>query len=285
MRQLTHTIAANGLNHFIRDSGDVAAPAAILLHGFPDTSSVWSSVTPLLVAGGFRIIAPDLRGFGETDIPSKLSDYDIQTGAASDILAIMDHLNIARAHLVGHDFGAPVAWFLAANHPARFISLAALSVGHTRAYLAAGAEQRRRSAYILVHQLRGICEWLYRRDDWALLRRNLDSIRDIDETIASLSRPGRLTASLNWYRANIDLKRMIFPPAKGALGEEVVRIPTLGVWPDREKYLVERQMTASGAYVDAPWTYEKLPGAGHWLQVDAPDALAALLLRHWRATA
>ncbi len=285
MRRHVHHIAANGLAHFVRDSGDEGGPAAILLHGFPDTSAVWDAVTPLLVAGGFRIIAPDMRGFGETDIPARLPGYDIRTGAAVDVVAILDHLKIERAHLVGHDFGAPVAWILAAARPERFISLSALSVGHMRAYLAAGAEQRRRSAYILVHQLRGICEWLYRRKDWTLLRRHWDSIRDIDETIAALSRPGRLTAGLNWYRANIDLKRMIFPPAEGALGEEVVRIPTLGVWPDREKYLVERQMTASAAYVDAPWTYEKLGNASHWLQVDAPDALAALLLRHWRAAA
>lgn len=285
MRRNIHRISANGLAHFVSDSGNVSAPAAILLHGFPDTSAVWSKVTPLLVAGGFRIIAPDMRGFGETDMPERPRDYDIQTGAATDVIAILEHLKIARAHLVGHDFGAPVAWFLAAARPELFISLSALSVGHMRAFLSAGAEQRRRSAYILVHQLRGVCEWLYRREDWALLRRHWDSIRDIDETIAALSRPGRLTAGLNWYRAIIDLKRMIFPPAEGDLGEEVVRIPTLGVWPDREKYLVERQMTGSARYVDAPWTYEKLAGAGHWLQVDAPDALAALLLRHWRATA
>ncbi len=285
MRAVAHRINGNGLTHFVRDSGDEAAPAAILLHGFPDTSAVWSKVAPLLVAGGFRVIAPDMRGFGETEMPQRLRDYDIQAGAAADVVAILDHLNIARAHLVGHDFGAPVAWFLAAAKPARFITLTALSVGHMRAYLSAGAEQKRRSAYILVHQLRGICEWLYRRNDWALLRRHWRSIRDMDETIAALSRPGRLTAGLNWYRANIGLKRMFLPPAEGAMGEETVEIPTLGIWPEREKYLVERQMFGSGAYVDAPWTYERLAGAGHWLQVDAPDTLAALLLRHWWAAA
>ena len=278
----THRIVANGLTHFVRDSGDEHAPAAILLHGFPDSSAVWSKVTPLLVAGGFRVIAPDLRGFGETDIPARLADYDIQTGAAVDVVAILYHLKIERAHIVGHDFGAPVAWALAAQKPERFLSLAALSVGHTRAFLKAGAEQKRRSFYILVHQLRGVCEWLYRRDDWALLRRHWDAARDIEDVIAQLSRPGRLTAGLNWYRANISLRRMLFPPAIGEFGDERVPVPTLGVWSDGEKYLVEAQMTGSGAYVDALWTYERIDGASHWLQVDAPDKLAALLLRHWR---
>ncbi len=283
MRQITHHIEANGLTHFVRDSGGEDTPVAVLLHGFPDSSEVWDAVTPLLVAEGCRVIAPDMRGFGETEIPARLADYDIQTGAIVDVIAILDQLKITRAHLVGHDFGAPVAWALAAQRPDRFISLSALSVGHTRAFLAAGAEQRRRSFYMLVHQLRGICEWLYRRDDWALLRKHWNADRNIDETIQRLARPGRLTAGLDWYRANISLKRMVFPPAEGEFGEERVRIPTLGVWPSGEKYLVEAQMIASKDYVDAPWTYERIDGASHWLQVDAPAPLAALLVSHWRA--
>lgn len=285
MREATHRIPANGLTHFVRDSGEENAPAAILLHGFPDSSVVWSAVTPLLVEGGYRVIAPDMRGFGETDMPERLADYDIQSGAAVDVVAILDHLKIDRAHIVGHDFGAPVAWSLAAQQPERFISLAALSVGHSRAFLAAGAEQKRRSFYILVHLLRGVCEWLYRLNDWALLRRQWDGIRAIDETIAQLSRPGRLTAGLNWYRANISFKRMLSPPAEGEFGEETIRIPTLGVWTDGDKYLGEAQMTGSKEYVEAPWTYERIDGVGHWMQDDAPDRLAALLLRHWRAAA
>jgi pimeloyl-ACP methyl ester carboxylesterase len=283
MRAAAHRLSANGLSHFVRDSGEESAPAAILLHGFPDSSAVWDRLTPLLCAAGFRIIAPDLRGFGDTDMPPRLADYEIAGGAAVDVVAILETLKIARAHLVGHDFGAPVAWGLAAQQPARFLSLTALSVGHPRAYLAAGAEQKRRSLYIVAHQMRGLCEWLYRRNDWALLRRHWDAGPDIDETIRQLSRPGRLTAGLNWYRANIPLRRMLFGGA--ALGEEVVRVPTLGVWPSAEKYLVEEQMRASAQWVDASWTYERLDGAGHWLQVDAPDRLAALLVRHWRAAA
>ena len=112
MRAVAHRIDANGLRHFIRDSGDEDAPAAILLHGFPDSSAVWNDVTPLLVASGFRVIAPDMRGFGETDIPETLADYDIRSGAGADVIAILDHLKIERAHLVGHDFGAAVAWAL-----------------------------------------------------------------------------------------------------------------------------------------------------------------------------
>ena len=282
MRQVAHRIPANGLTHFVRDSGIEAAPAAILLHGFPDSSAVWDAVTPFLVDGGYRVIAPDLRGFGETEIPERLADYDIRTGAGADMIAILDHLKISRAHVVGHDFGAPVAWMLAAQHPDRFVSLSALSVGHTRAFLAAGPEQKRRSLYIVMHQLRGVCEWLYRPNDWALLRRHWKA-GPIEQAIARLARPGRLTAGLNWYRANISFRRMLFPPAEGEFGHERVSIPTLGVWSSGEKYLVEAQMTASSGFVDAPWTYARIDGASHWLQIDAPERLAALLLSHWRS--
>jgi len=279
----THRIVANGLSHFARDSGDEGATPALLLHGFPDSSAVWDALTPLLVRGGYRVIAPDMRGFGETDMAARVIDYDIRTGAAVDVIALLEALNISRAHLVGHDFGAPVAWMLAAQSPERFISLSALSVGHIRAFIAAGAEQKRRSLYILIHQFRGLCEWLYRRNDWELLRTHWEGTRDVNETIRLLSRPGRLTAGLNWYRSNASLARMLAPPITGAAEPERVSIPTLGIWPAGDKYLVENQMTRSSEYVDGPWNYACIERASHWVQEDAPEDLATLLLGHWRA--
>lgn len=282
MRAETQRISANGLSHFVRDSGDADAPAAILLHGFPDSSAVWTKVTPPLVSAGFRVIAPDLRGFGETDMAASVADYDIQNGAFKDVLAIMDALKIGLAHVAGHDFGAPVAWMLAAQRPERFKTLTALSVGHTRAYLKAGWEQKWRGAYILFHQLRGLCEAAYRANDWALLRKHWSAHGDIQETVRLLSRPGRLTAGLNWYRANISLDRILKPPPVGTFGEEIVRIPTLGIWSDGEAYLTEAQMTGSEDYVDAPWRYERINGASHWIPYDAPDALSRSMISHWR---
>lgn len=282
MRIVTHTIPTNGLEHFIRDSGDEVAPVVILLHGFPDSSLVWEKVTPHLVDAGFRVIVPDLRGFGKTDMAPRKADYEINKGSIPDIVEIAHALNIKRAHIVGHDFGAPVAWGLAARHPDLFISLTAISAGHVRAYLKAGPQQLRMSWYILFHQLRGICETAYRFNDWILFRRHWSPHGDMDGVIANLSRPGRLTAGLDWYRANISLGRMIRQPGFGAFGEEIVRIPTLGVWSDGEKYLSEQQMIASAKYVRAPWRYERIDGASHWISYDAPDRLAALLIDHWR---
>lgn len=279
-----HFIEANGLTHYVRDSGNRNAPAAMLLHGFPDSSDVWDLVTPSLVEGGYRIIAPDLRGFGRTDMPAQVKDYDIRTGAAPDILGVLDALEINRAHLAGHDFGAPVAWTLAAQHKERFATLTALSVGHPRAYMAAGARQKLMSWYIVMHQARGLCEWLYRRDDWALLRKHWARHGDIDKAIAFLSRPGRLTAGLNWYRANFSIARLADMAKAADPSQEIVRIPTMGVWSDGDKYLAEDQMTRSARFVDAPWRYERVSGASHWISYDAPAQLAALLLSHWNNT-
>ena len=218
-------VEANGLRHAVRMFGDKNAPAAILLHGFPNSSALWDDVAPLVAKKGYRVVLPDLRGFGETDMAPNVEDYEINRGAIPDIIALMDKLNIQKAHIVGHDFGAPVAWGLAAQHRDRFHSLTAISVGHARAYLKAGMKQKLMSWYILFHQMRGICEALYRFNDWAVLRSHWSAHGDIDSVIANLSRPGRLTASLNWYRSNISVARMLKPPPLGAFGEEIVRIP------------------------------------------------------------
>jgi pimeloyl-ACP methyl ester carboxylesterase len=278
-----HRIAANGLTHFVRDEGLADAPAAMLLHGFPDSADLWAAMTPTLVGAGFRIVVPDLRGFGRTDMATRTAAYDIYAGAVPDVLAILDALKLARVHLVGHDFGAAVAWALAAQAEGRFLTLTAVSVGHPRAFLSAGVEQKLKSWYIVVHQFCGLAEAIYRLNDWAFLRRFCAGKTDVAATIAMLKRRGRLTAGLRWYRANVGLARMLRPPPPGRLGEEIVRIPTMGVWSDGDRYLTEAQMSASARYVEAPWRYERMGAAGHWIPLDEPERLSALLIGHWRA--
>ncbi len=282
MRSDAHRVNANGLEHFVRDYGPVGGRAALLMHGFPDSGSLWEKIAPPLGAAGYRVIVPDMRGFGQTDMPQSLEEYELRRGAIPDMVAILDALAISKAHIVGHDFGAAVAWALAAERPDRCLTLAALSVGHPRAFLAAGAAQKWRSLYIVFHQFRGLCEAAYRANDWAILRRHWSGHGDIEEAIALLDRPGRLTAGLNWYRSNISFARMFRPPAPGAMGPERVSIPALGVWSDGDPYLTERQMELSGDFVDGLWRYERIMGVGHWIPLDAPDRLAALLIGHWQ---
>jgi pimeloyl-ACP methyl ester carboxylesterase len=190
------------------------------------------------------------------------------------MVAILDALGIDRAHVVGHDWGAGLAWALAAYVPARVERLVVMSVGHPNTLRQPSIAQREKAWYQLLFQFAGIAEELIKRDDWSLFRQMLGDARDVDRYVADLSRPGALTAGLNWYRANAtpaqELERTRpFPD---------VDVPTLGIWSSGDAYLTEEGLLGSSEYVSGPWRYERIEGAGHWLQLDAPERVNELLL-------
>ena len=245
----------------------------LLLHGWPDTGDLWRHQISALTAAGYRTIAPDLRGFGESDMPDAIEDYAI-TKSVADMVAVLDQLEIERAHVVGHDFGAPVAWALAAFVPDRVEKLVAMSVGHPETRRTRTIEQREKSWYMLLFQFSGVAEELLTRNDWQLFREWLRNDGDIDRYIADLSRPDALTAGLSWYRANV-------PPHR-ELGDSPrvpnVAAPTLGIWSSGDNYLTEEPVVHSAQYVDGPWRYERIENASHWLQLDQPDRVNELLV-------
>ena len=120
----------------------------ILLHGFPDSNYVWRDVIPLLVNAGYKVIAPDQRGFGESDAPEGKENYDMER-IAKDAVAILDALNIKKAKLVAHDWGAMIGWLLAGKYPEQFENYTAISVGHSKAYAAAGFEQKKKDSKLI----------------------------------------------------------------------------------------------------------------------------------------
>jgi pimeloyl-ACP methyl ester carboxylesterase len=252
---------------------DVAGEGApvVLLHGWPDTAALWRRQTAALSAAGLRALAPDLRGFGRSDKPERTADYAIHHHV-SDVLAVLDDAGIERAHVVGHDWGAAIAWALAMAAPERVDHLVALSVGHPAAFRRAGLAQLRRSWYMGLFQLPGIAERALSAGDWNGLRRT--GHPDVERVIAELSRPGAVTASLQIYRANAGPQQLV----RGLPEMRPVTVPTMGVWSTRDAALTERQMVASGPCVRAPWRYERLEGPGHWMQLEAPDAVNRLLL-------
>ncbi len=254
----------------VRVDGD--GPAVVMLHGWPDTSDVWRYQMPVLVAGGYRVIAPDLRGFGGTTRPAEVSAYAVRHLVA-DVVALLDNLQIDRAHLVGHDWGAAVAWVAAASLPDRVATLTALSVGHPAAFARAGLRQLEKSWYMLLFQFSGIAEEWLSANQFRNLRR-WSSHPDIDAVVERLNDPGALTASLNIYRANSSAKSLLKPTRR--LPE--VQAPTLGVWSSRDLALTEKSMTGSADYVRGPWRYERLQGVGHWMQLEVADELNNLLL-------
>lgn len=255
----------------VRDAG--SGPAVILLHGFPDTGDLWRHQVPALVAAGFRTIVPDLRGRGATQRPPEVADY-AQSNSLQDVLAILDALGLERAHVVGHDFGAGLAWLVASLAPQRVDRLVALSVGFPGAAGKPDLEALQKAWYRILIQAEGTAEELFKQDDWYLLRTLLRGAVDTDRYIEILSEPGALTAGFNWYRANLPLHRLLGAPRE----MPAVQAPTLGVWSPGDLYLTERAMTSSEAKVAGPWRYERLEDAGHWIPLDQPERLNALLL-------
>jgi pimeloyl-ACP methyl ester carboxylesterase len=242
----------------------------ILLHGFPDSGRVWRHQVPALVAAGFQVIVPDLRGYGKSDKPSDVASYAMPLLLA-DVIGVLDDLGVERAHVVGHDWGAAIAWAVATFYPQRVDHLAVLSVGHPSAFAAAGFAQREKSWYMLLFQFQGVAERWLSDNEWANFRAWARH-PDADEVIAELA-AGSLTPGLSWYRAIVPPESLLAP----RLELPPVAAPTMGVWSSGDIALTEAQMTGSGERVSGEWRYEVLPEVGHWMQLEAPDAVNALL--------
>jgi len=243
----------------------------VLLHGFPDSGRLWRHQVPALAGAGFQVIVPDLRGYGRSGKPEAVEAYSLMA-LAGDVMAILADLGIARAHLVGHDWGAALAWGLASLAPDHVDHLAVLSVGHPATFRRT-SQQCEKSWYTLLFQFPGIAERWLADNDWANFRAWAHH-PDTDQVIAELEATGSLTPGLNWYRANIPPESWVAPP----LTLPPVQAPTLGVWSTDDIALTETQMTDSAENVSGPWRYERLDGPGHWMQLDAPDQVSGLLL-------
>jgi pimeloyl-ACP methyl ester carboxylesterase len=262
------TLEIGGLGFNVDVEGE--GPDVLLIHGFPDSNAVWRHQIPALVEGGFRVIAPDLRGFGETAMPPKKADYHIDR-LVGDLIGILDALEVDKVRLVGHDWGSAICWHACLRHPERIDRYAALSVGHPSAYAHGGLRQKLKSWYILFFQLPWLSEKMVTAKDWWLWRRMMRYDPELPTWKKDLSRPGRLTAALNYYRANLGL---VLPNKKWPNAT----MPVMGIWGEGDVATAERQMLESEKYVDGPWREERVEGGGHWSQLEAPAKVNALLL-------
>ena len=290
----------NGVTLNVIDEGAKSDPVVVLLHGFPDSCQVWRYQIPELRKAGYRVVAPDLRGFGLSSKPPKLADYKVAK-AGADVLGILINLGIGKFHLVGHDWGALVAWGLAATMsqpsldqqlagmPPEFAnmfrslqvkpeiqSLAALSVGHPQAYEDPSVEQRERSWYIYFFQFEQAIHDL-QENNYQLLK---DWSGDHSESKLWIdhfeqNRPFNLQAALNWYRANTNPDDSIVSTSMLPL----IMVPTLGIWGSGDPHQTEAPMKSSSKFVaEKKWTYHYLDGGGHWMQLDRPEAINELLV-------
>jgi pimeloyl-ACP methyl ester carboxylesterase len=243
----------------------------VLLHGFPDSGRLWRHQVRSLADAGFKVIVPDMRGYGRSDKPADVATYNMLF-LVSDIGAVLDDAGVDRAHVVGHDWGAAVAWVLASVAPERVDHLITLSVGHPSTFRADGFVQHEKSWYMLLFQFEGIAEHWLSDNDWANFR-NWGHHPDAAAVIGQLEADRSLTPGLNWYRANIPPESYIAPP----LDLPAVQAPTMGVWSNGDIALTEGQMMRSAGHVSGPWRYERLEGPGHWMQLEAPDDVNRLL--------
>ena len=263
-----------------------AAQTVLLLHGFPDRWQLWRHQVAALAAAGHRVVAPDLPGFGESDRPDGVDAYRMPV-LVRDVRLLLDALDVERATVVGHDWGAALAWSLAMSLPARVQRLVAVSVGHGLASAAAGNRQRELSWYMLWFLFPGVAERVLPARDWAFFREWAwggappGADEDADRQVADLSRPGALTAALNWYRANLDPGQFV-PVEVPAAPRAPVTCPVTGIWSSGDPFLTEAQMTGSARVVSGPWHYERIDGVGHWVPVQAPERLNTILLHSLR---
>jgi pimeloyl-ACP methyl ester carboxylesterase/2-polyprenyl-6-methoxyphenol hydroxylase-like FAD-dependent oxidoreductase len=268
--EATVRVDLDGIGINVADTG--SGPAVLLLHGWPDDHRLWRHQVAALTAAGYRTIAPDLRGFGDSDKPGGTEHYGM-IQLVGDLVGLLDHLGVPRAHVVGHDWGGAIGSVLASMVPDRVASLTCLSVGHPAAYGQAGWAQRQRSWYMLLFQVPGVAErWLSQHG----FRNLRECFRhpDHDAVVTRLRDPEALSASLGVYRAILPPESLLAPPTE----LPPIQAPTMGMWSTGDGFLTEEAMTGTAAFVAGPWRYERIEGAGHWIQLDAPDRVNRLLL-------
>lgn len=269
-------MALNGeveLAYWVRGEG----PTLLLLHGWPDTAALWDEMVPDLVAAGYRVATVDLRGCGASSKPTATSAYAMHH-LISDVEAVIDALGVERVTVIGHDWGANLAWACAAYLGARVDAVVALSVGHPTSFRSAGLEQQVKSWYTLLFAHEGLGEAFLRKNDYEAMRRWLGHPR-VEQVIVELERDGQMTTHLLWYRANL-------PPAAFVSEAPVlpaIEVPAMGVWSSGDHALTEAQMVNSREYCARGFTYVRLEGHGHWLPLEAPHEVAEHIVHFLQA--
>jgi pimeloyl-ACP methyl ester carboxylesterase len=266
------------------DAGPADGPVVVLLHGFPQLNTSWNAVISRLTAHGYRCLAPNQRGYSRGARPTRRWDYR-GSELVEDVRALIDASGAQRVHLVGHDWGATVAWGAAAELPDRLASVSAMSVPHPAAFLKALVTSRQGLAswYMYVFQLPRVPErfFLGRQGNATRLSMVLQSGKQsrgaADRDARAMAEPGALTAALNWYRA-IPLSDM------HGIGTKI-RVPTMYVWSDGDKAVLGKGARDCGRYVSGEYRFETLHGVSHWMVEEQPDAVADLLLQWFAAHA
>ncbi|MEU5844026.1 alpha/beta fold hydrolase [Rhodococcus sp. NPDC047139] len=269
------TVERDGLRFDVRDEGPLDGEPIVLLHGFPQDSRSWSEVAPRLHAAGYRTFALDQRGYSPGARPRRRRDYHIDL-LVDDVVALVESVPGGRAHVVGHDWGAIVAWALAMRRPNLVRALTAVSVPHPGAFLRSFATslQLLRSWYILAFQLPWIPEILLSSKKIAtvVLRRTGQPAEAAERDAARLTDPAAVRGGVHWYRA--------VPLWKPRAALKTVTVPTQMIWSDNDVAIGPVGVEATGRYVSGPYRASILAGTSHWIPDEEPEELARLVIEH-----
>lgn len=277
-----HRVPAAGVELHVVTAGSDGASPLLLLHGWPDSWRCWEAVMPQLA--DFRLVVPDQRGFGQSDMPEGTAAYSMGMLVA-DVVALLDNLGISRTGVVGHDFGGAVTWALAALVPERVSRAVILASPHPLRFRRAALENPRQlvsSFYVwLMHAGRRgeallASRGFARLADWAFAGSRVPA-EVVAGHVERWSEPGRFHAMAEWYRANFtpDLFNPDVP-----FDLPPIRVPVRYVHAGRDLAFVPEAATGSGEHVEAPYDEHLIADSTHWLPWDAPGEVAALI-RTW----
>ncbi len=266
VNDLTFTCRVSGLEN----TGD----AVILLHGFPETSRMYYDLIPVLVSEGYKVVAPDQRGYSQSARPPKISDYSIDK-LSQDIIDIADAFQFEKFHLVGHDWGSAVGWVTAALYSERIISWTALSVPHLDAFFDAintDKDQQRKSQYIKFFKKPILPELYFKIFGYTYLKNiwRKSSQLEIEKYLEVFKQRGAMKASLNWYRANMNNEDKF-------IGD--ITTPTLIIYGLKDMAIGEKSVDESEKYLKGDYKIEKL-NSGHWLIQESFEAVSNSILQH-----
>jgi pimeloyl-ACP methyl ester carboxylesterase len=272
--ELEHSyIETNGIKLHVVQAGPQSGVPVVLLHGFPEFWYGWRKQIPALAEAGCRVIVPDQRGYNLSDKPKGVKAYGVNI-LVDDIIGVIDALGYEKVNLVGHDWGAVVAWALAIKYPERLHKLGIMNVPHPavmKRFLQRDLDQLRRSWYVLFFQLPWIPEALLKMGDWRNMvnaTRGTSKIgsflnEDIMKYKEAWSQPAAMTAMLNWYRAVVRYQSLV-------PDEPRVKVPTLMMWGVKDFALTHRMARPSMDYVDEG-NLLLFPEATHWVHLDAAE--------------
>jgi pimeloyl-ACP methyl ester carboxylesterase len=279
---ITHEyVQANGLRFHVAACG-AGSRLALCLHGFPECWYSWRYQMPLLAEHGYRVWAPDLRGYGETERPPRMQDYSIETLMA-DVAGLVEASGATETLLLAHDWGALIAWYFAMRQVRPLRGLVIMNVPHPGVMQRAmRGRQLLRSWYVLFFQLPRLPEALMRLGNYRAItqafrgmaidkRRFPDEVLDVYRQAAA--QPGALTAMLNYYRAFI---RGGGGERQRRLGTPVIDTPTLMIWGEEDSALGKETTYGTDAFV-RDLTLRYLPGVSHWVQQEAPESVNRFL--------